>query len=471
MYRSLALCLVLAFTLGSPLSAQSPAELSAELGISEASFKTLFSEPNASAAPRLAEHNYRLGYVVARFKPELTQAEVLAAAALAGAKNAQRLSPLGLFSLQTEPTKSATEDLLQRVWDLPGTVRVTADYIGSGGYVPNDTFYSSQWHLDQSGPDIDAPSAWDITRGSSSKVVAIIDSGWNSNHPDFLGGRIFTNAGEVAGDGIDNDSNGYIDDTQGWDFVGNDSVPNDQHSHGTWVQGVYGATANNTFAVAGLDHFSTILPLKILDSSNSGFTSSLINALDYVLLFPEINVVSMSLINFPLDSFLANSIEAASQSAMLISCAGNGGANTADTQYPGAHPATLSVGSTTSSDSLASFSSTGSTVDVTAPGDSVVTVNAFSTANSSSTVDGCSFATPLVAGTASLLLDVRPNSDQVDLYYLLRNTSLDLGASGRDDAFGVGRLDVDDLLELALELVYQDDFETGDVDRWSSTSP
>lgn len=471
MYRSLALCLVLAFTLGSPLSAQSPAELSAELGISEASFRTLFSEPNASAAPRLAEHNYRLGYVVARFKPELTQAEVLAAAALAGAKNAQRLSPLGLFSLQTEPTKAATEDLLQRVWDLPGTVRVTADYIGSGGYVPNDTSYSSQWHLDQSGPDIDAPAAWDITRGSSAQVVAIIDSGWDSSHPDFLGSRIFTNAGEVAGDGIDNDSNGYIDDTQGWDFVQFDPVPNDEHNHGSWVQGMYGATANNSFAVSGLDHFSTILPLKVLDSDNEGFTSSLINALDYVLLFPEIDVVSMSLIDYPLDSFLANSLEAASQSAILISCAGNEGPNTADLRYPGAHPATLSVGSTTITDGLWIGSSTGSTVDVSAPGASVVTVNPFSTLDSTDTVEGCSFATPLVAATASLLLDVRPNSDQVDLYYLLKNTAVDLGASGRDDAFGVGRLDVDDLLELALELVYQDDFETGDTDRWSSTAP
>jgi subtilisin family serine protease len=120
--------------------------------------------------------------------------------------------------------------------------------------VPNDPDYSQQWHL----PKISAPAAWDITTGSSAVTIAIIDSGLDYNHPDFIG-RLWTNSGETAANGIDDDGNGYIDDVNGWDFCNGDNDVYDAvgcygtvYGHGTMVAGVAAATGNNSEAVSGL---------------------------------------------------------------------------------------------------------------------------------------------------------------------------------------------------------------------------
>jgi len=118
--------------------------------------------------------------------------------------------------------------------------------------VPTDPYYNQLWGMDS----IDAPEAWSITTGSSSVVVAVIDTGVDYTHVD-LAANIWTNPGEIAGNGIDDDGNGFVDDVHGYDFVNNDGDPMDDNSHGTHVSGTIAAAANNGVGVAGVNWSSS----------------------------------------------------------------------------------------------------------------------------------------------------------------------------------------------------------------------
>jgi subtilisin family serine protease len=145
--------------------------------------------------------------------------------------------------------------------------------------IPDDTLFGSQWHLRntgqngaRSGADANLVSAWDTTAGSSEVIVAVVDSGVQTNHPDL---RIFSNVDEIAGNGIDDDGNGYVDDVNGWDFHSNDNNPNPAagtgDNHGTSVAGVATAAGNNSLGVAGASWNSKVLPVKI--SNNGAFAT------------------------------------------------------------------------------------------------------------------------------------------------------------------------------------------------------
>jgi subtilisin family serine protease len=144
---------------------------------------------------------------------------------------------------------------------------------------PNDPLFGNQWHLQNtgqgggiSGEDVNAPGAWDLTTGSSSIVIAIIDDGVEPTHED-LAGSIFTNPGEIPGNGIDDDGNGYIDDVHGWDFSNGDNDPSPMSSddnHGTAVAGVAAARGGNAIGVTGACQNCTILPVKIFSPGFAG---------------------------------------------------------------------------------------------------------------------------------------------------------------------------------------------------------
>ena len=117
--------------------------------------------------------------------------------------------------------------------------------------------------------DIDAPEAWDITTGSSTVVVGVIDSGVAYTHPD-LAANIYINPGEIAGNGIDDDSNGFIDDVRGWDFFANDDNPQDEHGHGTHVAGTIAAVGGNGVGVVGVAPGVKVLPVRWLGPGTPG---------------------------------------------------------------------------------------------------------------------------------------------------------------------------------------------------------
>lgn len=257
-------------------------------------------------------------------------------------------------------------------------------------------------------------------------MVAVLDSGIDSDHPELLG-RILP----------------------GFDFVNEDSDPEADHAHGAVVTGILAANADNPFAVAGIDHSAKILPVKVLGSANLGTLADLIEGLTYAA-DQGADVISMSLINYPVAfSFLEDALQYARDSgAILIACAGNDGIGDADVSGPGASPLTISVGATTRNDARASFSGTGSALDVVAPGSSISTIAYNTAVDTSSVFSGCSAATPIVAGITSLLLAEYPSLTRDEVRSILTHSAEDLvgppneDTPGRDDFFGHGRVNL-----------------------------
>ena len=158
------------------------------------------------------------------------------------------------------PVAVTVEDALSTLTTLDSVLYAEPNYLLhlNEAATPNDPSFSSLWGLHNTGQsggtpdaDIDAPEAWAVTRGSSSVIVAVIDTGVDYTHGD-LAANIWTNPGEIADDGIDNDGNGFVDDVHGWDFRNDDNDPMDDHSHGTHVSGTIAAVGDNGIGVAGV---------------------------------------------------------------------------------------------------------------------------------------------------------------------------------------------------------------------------
>jgi hypothetical protein len=158
-------------------------------------------------------------------------------------------------------------------------------------FSPNDTLYTSQWHLHNTGQfggtadaDVDAPEAWDIIQGgSASVVISIVDDGPEFTHPD-LAANVFVNVGETPGNGVDDDQNGWIDDVNGWDFTTNDNNPGPSVSgdrHGTATAGIAAAVGENGLGVASIAYKSKFLPARIFTGGSATTSANIASALYY----------------------------------------------------------------------------------------------------------------------------------------------------------------------------------------------
>ncbi|MDJ0526250.1 MAG: S8 family serine peptidase, partial [Microcystis sp. M53600_WE12] len=235
--------------------------------------------------------------------------------------------------------------------------------------------------------------------------------------------------GEIAGDGIDNDGNGYIDDIRGWDFAYNDNNPSDVDGHGTHVSGTIAGKGNNGVGVTGVAWNAKIMPLKFLNDQGSGSTSNAILAINYATA-KGVKLTNNSWGGGGYSQALYDAINAAGQAgALFIAAAGNDAKNT-DTSpsYPASYNLAniISVASTTRTDALSSFSNYGLTsVDLGAPGSEIYSL---APGGGYATLSGTSMASPHVAGAAALLWSQNPTWTAQQVKNALMNTGEPIAA-------------------------------------------
>jgi alpha-tubulin suppressor-like RCC1 family protein/subtilisin family serine protease len=299
---------------------------------------------------------------------------------------------------------------------------VEPDYIAHAIGIPNDTKFSQLWGMHNTGQtggtadaDIDAPEAWGIATGSSAVKVGVIDTGVDYNHQD-LAANIWTNSGEIPGNGIDDDANGFIDDVRGWNFYGDNNNPMDDNEHGSHCSGTIGGVGNNATGVAGVNWRVSIVPIKFLSGSGSGSLSDGVDAIYYATKV-GVHLTSNSWGGSGFMQSMKDAIEDANQKGILfVAAAGNSYANS-DTSplYPAAYNNgnIVSVAATDHKDQLAYFSNYGATsVDLGAPGVNVVSSTPNNTYQSFS---GTSMACPHVAGVCALMKSASPGLSHQDL--------------------------------------------------------
>jgi subtilisin family serine protease len=310
--------------------------------------------------------------------------------------------------------------------------------------VPNDALYASydnsptdlqRWYFDGIGSDhnLNAEAAWSVTKGSRDILIAVIDTGVALRHPD-LAGNIWTHPGEIAGNGVDDDGNGFVDDVHGWDFYNDDNNPNPDLGdgisgdrnvfHGTFVAGCAAAVSDNGIGVAGACWYCQIMPLKVFTNTGGAPSSAITEAIHYAVGHGA-NVINMSFgSSIPSKAIRGAVQEASVKGIILVAAAGNG--NSKKRSYPAGFPGVIAVGGSGSGSARggspavmrerASFSQYGpKAVDVVAPAVDIVSTAVLSLNDemlghgkagdfSYFYGNGTSFASPLVAGEAGLLL-------------------------------------------------------------------
>jgi subtilisin family serine protease/subtilisin-like proprotein convertase family protein len=334
----------------------------------------------------------------------------------------------------------APQDIENLIWlyeGIPAIEEARPDYIVHTMITPNDYYYPSQWAHNNTGQaarygggtvgtpdcDIDSPQAWDISTGASGVTIAILDTGVDLDHAEFAG-RI----------------------VPGYDFVNNDNTAQDDNMHGTACAGIAAARGNNSSGVAGIAWNSMIMPIKILNSNGSGYTSDIVDGVNWARVNGA-DVISMSLGGGGYDASFNSAITAAHNAGVIvISAAGND--NSSNISYPAAYSNSMAIGALSPCNERKSPSSCdnetwwgsnyGSGLDVMAPGTRLHTT--YYTGGYMSDMNGTSGATPHVAGVAALIMSVNPALSASEVWDIINNSADDLGTNGWDTTFGWGRL-------------------------------
>jgi len=295
----------------------------------------------------------------------------------------------------------------RRLSRMPGVrfVERNRRYSASSITAPSDPLYGRQWALRSTR----VRAAWLATLGDG-VPVAVLDSGLDLSNPD-LAGNVWTNPDEIAGNGVDDDGNGFIDDVHGADTVGQDGDPSDGLGHGTAVASVIGARGDNGFGLSGMAWDASLMPVKVLHDQGWGTTGTLIAGLRYAL-DEGARIVNMS-VNGPEQSqALAEAIaQAEARGVLVVTSAGNDGKNRDRVaSYPASERSrtVITVASATRRGGLARGSAFGrASVDIAAPGDDVITSDLGGRFTRRA---GTSFAAAYVTGAAALLAAAHPEA-------------------------------------------------------------
>ncbi|MEM1432970.1 MAG: S8 family serine peptidase [Pseudomonadota bacterium] len=357
--------------------------------------------------------------------------------------------------------------------------------------VPNDPFYSRQWHYE----NINLPLAWDITTGSSDVIVAVIDSGVLLNHPDLndrlvAGFDFISSPGRARdGDGIDPNP----DDPGDLQFGGSSSF------HGTHVAGTIGAESNTATPEggAGVDWTARIMPLRAL-GLDGGTTFDVVQAMRFAAGLSNdsgtVPAETADIINLSLGSEFSSASEQATINEIrnlgILIAASAGNESTDLPSFPAAYDGVVSVAATTISNGQAPYSNFGSTIDVAAPGGNNGTdingdgigdgvISAIGDDGSPGPIvfgyaalNGTSMAAPHIAGVMALMKAVHPalTPAEFDAALAAGELTVDLGAPGRDDVFGFGLIDARRAVLAAIDLADGAGIDPGPILASSNSS-
>ncbi len=408
--------------------------------------------PSSTAAGALEEYDPRS--VIVRFKPvsgAAAQRSVQAATlARIGATFLDRngdgvydrfanLDRSGRMMKLDLPSSTTVELALAALRKDPAVLYAEPNYRIRATGVPNDPRFSQLYGLHNTGQtggthdaDVDAPEAWNLSTGSRNVVVGIVDSGIDYNHED-LAANMWINPHEIAGNGIDDDDNGVIDDLHGANLIDGTGDPMDENSHGTHCAGTVGAVGDNGVGVAGVAWNVSLMAIKFLDANAGGTLEGAVASMDYAVGMKNagvnLRVLSNSWAGGPFFQSLYDGIEATNAAGILFvaSSANNfGNDNDVNPVYPSSydHENIISAAATDHDDEVAAFSNIGpTTVDLAAPGDAVISTVLN---NGYAPKSGTSMSTPHVAGAAALLLSVRPSLTTAQIKELLMSTGDEL---------------------------------------------
>jgi serine protease len=331
----------------------------------------------------------------------------------------------------------------------PAVALSETNWVGAYESVPNDRLFAYQWNLVNSGDwgatadaDVDADEAWDITTGSPSVVIAVLDNGVQWDHPD-LQDRFAVNEAEAAGSaGTDDDGNGFTDDFLGWNFdtASNDITSSDMH--GTAVAGIIGALANNEEGIAGIaggTDATNGCRLLVVGIGDAGPRSSLVDDAILYAIDRGAKVINISF-QVPRSDIIKDALTAASSAGVTVVCAA--GNYFSSVAFPASNANVIPVASTGSSDEVSSFSSPGDPLrdrGLAAPGENILTLDLGS---SYSYVSGTSYAAPQVAAAVGLILSMPSGATltPAQIRDLLRASADPLSAGA--SKVGAGRLNI-----------------------------
>jgi PKD repeat protein len=391
----------------------------------------LAQNPNPRAPEFLDLAEHVPGELLIRFSPGMTSTQAINNMAEMGVRHKREISALKVHVVKL-PQGLSVEQAVERFSHRPGVDFVEPNYILQIEGV-NQEEITDQWALDK----IQALQAWS-TFSEEQKIpitLATVDSGIDPNHNDLVD-NMWSNSGEIPGNGLDDDDNGYIDDNWGWDFVNNDNDPFDDNLHGTAVSSVMAGDYDGD-GVAGICPWCKVMAVKVMSAGGTGTLDVVANGIVYAT-DAGARVINLSLAGIAGMETLESAVNYAwNQGVLVVAGAGNDGANAP--MFPAGYANAMAIGSTDELDNHSCFSNYADNyISVAAPGENILVA----VPNQGYGIgSGTSLSSPLVAGLGGLLLSQNPLRTNSQLKTLIENTAIDLSPPGVDTAFGYGRID------------------------------
>jgi thermitase len=308
------------------------------------------------------------------------------------------------------PPQDDAATLARRLAADPAVVFAEPHYVRQAFRIPDDPGVSRQWALST----INAFDAWEQTTGHDDLLIAVVDTGVLPTHPDLVGK-------------VQPGYNALLDNNQS----------NDDNGHGTAVAGLIAARTNNHEGIAGVCWNCSIMPVKVLNQYGFGKDADLARGIRWATDHGA-HIINLSLGGAENSQILRKAVEYAfEQGVLLVASSGNDHQAGNQVNYPAAFPQVVAVGATGNTDALTPFSTTGSYLDLTAPGVGLWTTTLDGAYGSP---DGTSYSSPFVSGVAGLVLSLRDDLSNQDVACILYLSADDRGPPGRDPEYGWGRI-------------------------------